>query len=166
MDLKEGMLDGYPECICLLDTLDLEIASKLLSLAGETNQVDWSVFVLNMSKVIISNYDNTPVRDYEASWKRTFRSIAKALKLKVSRNANREDAWATTITPQLRQHSTSKSSSSGSTSTLAYQRLLEEQDREELQSIHGKLSTKRKLSSGIIVEDVVHTTAKAYTVEQ
>ncbi|KAL9538841.1 hypothetical protein MBANPS3_010643 [Mucor bainieri] len=57
------------------------------------------------------------------------------------------------------------SSTSTSTSTLGYQRPLEEQDYKELQSTHDKITAKWRLSCGTMVEDVMYSKAKTYSVE-
>ncbi|GAA5798351.1 hypothetical protein HPULCUR_003753 [Helicostylum pulchrum] len=142
--------------------LQLEIASQLLDLAGEAKQVQWSSFVEQMSSHIIDSYND----------------VSKKLGLNIIRDEKHVDVWTEKITPKLFKNTTTSKSSShnssitskrsshtSSTSLLSYQRLLSENDKNLISSVHQNINHKWVLSSGAVVEDAIYKHAKNFKVE-
>lgn len=148
--------------------LQLEIASQLLDLAGEVKQVQWSSFVEQMSSHIIDSYNGDHKTTHCSNWKKKFKDVSKKLGLTIIRDKEHVDVWSEKITRQLFKNTTASKSSSrtSSTSSLSYQRLLSENDKNLISSIHQNINHKWVLSSGAVVEDVIYKHAKDFKVEQ
>ncbi|KAL0073762.1 hypothetical protein F4703DRAFT_1745744 [Phycomyces blakesleeanus] len=147
--------------------LQLEIAFQLLDLAGEAKQVQWSSFVEQMSSYIINSYSGDHKTTYCSNWKKKFKDFSKKLGLNIIRDEKQVDVWNETITPHLFINTTASKSSShiSSTSSLRYQRLLSENDRKLIDSVHQNINHKWVLSSGTVVEDAIYKHAKDFKVE-
>lgn len=100
--------------------------------------------------------------------KKKFKDVSKKLGLTIIRDKEHVDVWSEKITRQLfKNKSASKSSSrTSSTSSLSYRRLLSENDKTIISSIHQNINHKWVLSSGAVVEDVIYKHAKGFKVEQ
>lgn len=148
--------------------LQLEIASQLLDLAGKAKQVQWCSFVEQMSSYIIDSYNGDNKTAFYSNWKKKFKDVSRKLKLDIIRDEKQVDVWTEKITPHLFINTTVSKSSShvSSTSSLSYQRLLSENDKKLLSSVHQNINHKWVLSSGTVVEDIIYKHVKDFKVEQ
>ncbi|KAG1471251.1 hypothetical protein G6F56_002231 [Rhizopus delemar] len=147
--------------------LQLEIASQLLDLAGKAKQVQWCSFVEQMSSYIIDSYNGDNKTAFYSNWKKKFKDVSRKLKLDIIRDEKQVDVWTEKITPHLFINTTVSKSSShvSSTSSLSYQRLLSENDKKLLSSVHQNINHKWVLSSGTVVEDIIYKHVKDFKVE-
>ncbi|PHZ11863.1 uncharacterized protein RHIMIDRAFT_19666 [Rhizopus microsporus ATCC 52813] len=150
-----------------LESLNDEIASELLNLAGDTKQIQWHGFLEKMSQCIISKYKAGSKDEYRKSWRKAFKENSKRLGLKVVRDTSHSDIWAEKIAAELKPSivDTASSSVGNSTSSLQYQRILTEKDKTLMKHMYDKISEKWALKEGVIVEDVIYNEAKDYYVE-
>ncbi|KAG2211996.1 hypothetical protein INT46_001493 [Mucor plumbeus] len=90
-----------------LESLNDEIASQLLDLAGEAKQTVTMVII----KQLIAQ-----------TGKKKFKDVSKKLELNIIRDEEHVDVWTEKVTPQLFKNTTTSKSSShtSSTSSLSY----------------------------------------------
>ncbi|KAI9259241.1 hypothetical protein EDC94DRAFT_160356 [Helicostylum pulchrum] len=120
-----------------------------------------------MSSRIIDSYNGDHKTTYCSNWEKKFKDVSKKLGLNILRGEKQEDVWTEKITPHLFKNTTASKSSShtSSTSSLTYQRLLSENDKKLISSVHRNINHKWVLSSGTVVEDVIYKHAKDFKVE-
>ncbi|KAG2195011.1 hypothetical protein INT47_005611, partial [Mucor saturninus] len=139
----------------------------VFAIRNRVKQVQWSSFVEQISSHIIDSYNDDHKTTHCSNWKKKFKDVSKKLGLTIIRDKEHVDVWSEKITRQLfKNKSASKSSSrTSSTSSLSYQRLLSENDKNLISSIHQNINHKWVLSSGAVVEDVIYKHAKGFKVE-
>ncbi|RCH85071.1 hypothetical protein CU097_007015 [Rhizopus azygosporus] len=127
-----------------LQSLNDEIASQLLDLAGESKQIQWHSFLEEMSQCIINNYKAGSKDKYQQSWRKAFKDNSKRLGIKVVRDTYRGDIWEEMIAGELKASITDTRNSSvdNSTSSLKYQKILTEKDKTLMKHVYDKISEK------------------------
>lgn len=130
----------------------------------------WNNFSNAMKSTIIEQYDGGNLKSYKGMWKRKFKTHAGKLQLSIQKNQN--DFWTLDITEELKKkraptnESKELSKANSSTSSLLYQRELNENYYAVLDKRHSKIKEKWTLKSGKVVEDLIFQKASHYKYEQ
>lgn len=146
----------------------------MLTAAGPDRVAEWNKFIATMQLLIIEKYNGSDLKAYKGTWKRLFKNNAEMLNLKFVSGTT--DLWTKMVVNKLKKKtlkngtetsaSQESKASNSSTSSLNYQRVLQENDYNILNDTHQKLNKKWKLKSGRNVEDVIYEEAKSYLYEQ
>lgn len=114
------------------------------------------------------------MNSFKGSWKEVFRETSKKLTLTITRDNFSVDSWIHYVSEKLKAKgksdscpTISKSSTTiNPTSSIQYQKQLTTNDFAMFDSAHKKITEKWELSSGTILDDVIHAKAKNYSYEQ